>query len=451
MTSRQPHGAPLGWGRAALFASGDFACNLYWQSATLYLLFYDTDVVQLPPYVAGLIYFAGLVWDGLVGLLVGLLADRRSGPDGTLRRLVQAGAFPLALSFLLLYAAPPGRGTLAGLLVLAAHLAFRTCYAAVNIPYVALLAEVSAKGPERARLAGLRMVFGAAAAMIVGSGTQRISIAVAGTPANEAGYLTAAALWAAVATMLLLALSRTAPPVCVPLARSEVANAPPRVAPWRNRAFVTLNAAMIASVLAVTMITKSTLYYFKYALADESAGGTALALMGLAGVAFVPLWMAVAARWGVRLQWLAGAGLGVAVLAAFAAAPPTSAGGMDLFLVLFQASASAFAFGFWAMLPDAIEYGSTENAGRRVGMFGIAAFLQKVGLGAAAALVGLTLSLAGYRANLPQRPETLLGLTAAMTLVPALALLASIAAIALNPLRGPATQAESVNELGRPS
>ena len=24
-------------------ASGDFGCNLYWQSATFYLLFYDTE------------------------------------------------------------------------------------------------------------------------------------------------------------------------------------------------------------------------------------------------------------------------------------------------------------------------------------------------------------------------------------------------------------------------
>jgi GPH family glycoside/pentoside/hexuronide:cation symporter len=108
------------------------------------------------------------------------------------------------------------------------------------------------------------------------------------------------------------------------------------------------------------------------------------------------------------------------------------------------------AFGYWAMLPDAIEHGSADNAGRHVGMFGIAAFLQKAGLGAAAALVGIALSAAGYQPNLPQRPETLAALTAAMTLVPALALLASAAAIALSPLRPP-SQAVSVKEAARPS
>jgi GPH family glycoside/pentoside/hexuronide:cation symporter len=287
--------------------------------------------------------------------------------------------------------------------------------------------------------------------MVVGSGTQRISIAVSGVPASPSGYLTAAGIAAVVATLLLVAVAQAgaaAPAPERPPAEAEAAALRP--VPWRNGAFITLHLAMVASVLAVTMITKSTLYYFKYALGDEGGGGTALALMGLAGVAFVPLWMAVAARWGLRIQWLAGAVAGLAAVAGFAAAQPRSALGMDLFLILFQASASAFAFGYWAMLPDAIEYGGRDNASRHVGMFGIAAFLQKVGLGAAAALVGVMLSVAGYQPNVPQRPETLLALTAAMTLLPALALLASAAAITLSPLRG-RPQAVSVKEAARPS
>jgi GPH family glycoside/pentoside/hexuronide:cation symporter len=451
MVPSHASGRHLGWGRAALFASGDFACNLYWQSASLYLLFYDTDVLQVPPHFAGLIYFAGLVWDGLVGLIVGLAADRSARRGSVARTFVRSGALPLGLSFVLLYAAPPVKGAALGFLVLGAHLAFRTCYAAVNIPYVALLAEVSAPGRERARLAGLRMIFGAAAAMVVGSGTQRISIAVSGVPASSAGYLTAAAIAALAATALLLVVANTPGHPGATEALRGGAAVRLRLPPWRNAAFVTLHLAMIASVLAVTMITKSTLYYFKYALGDEAAGGTALALMGLAGVGFVPLWMAVAARWGLRMQWLAGAGVGLAAIAGFAAAQPRSAAAMDLFLILFQASASAFAFGYWAMLPDAIEYGSAHNASRHVGMFGIAAFLQKVGLGAAAALVGIMLSVAGYQPNVPQRPETLIGLTTAMTLLPAVALLAAAAAIVLSPLRLGRPQAVSVKDAARPS
>ena len=37
-----------GKGRLLLFAFGDFAFNLYWQSIMLFLLFYYTDALELP-------------------------------------------------------------------------------------------------------------------------------------------------------------------------------------------------------------------------------------------------------------------------------------------------------------------------------------------------------------------------------------------------------------------
>jgi len=50
-----PTPKPLGWGRSLLFASGDFGCNLYWQSMTFYLLFFYTETLGLSAAVAGLI------------------------------------------------------------------------------------------------------------------------------------------------------------------------------------------------------------------------------------------------------------------------------------------------------------------------------------------------------------------------------------------------------------
>ncbi|WP_204270817.1 hypothetical protein, partial [Escherichia coli] len=47
-----------------------------------------------------------------------------------------------------------------------------------------------------------------------------------------------------------------------------------------NRAFVTLNLAMMAMIVAVTILNKSVLYYFKYFIGDDVAGQSALAWMG---------------------------------------------------------------------------------------------------------------------------------------------------------------------------
>jgi Na+/melibiose symporter-like transporter len=420
----------LGWGRALLFASGDFACNLYWQSATLYLLFYDTDLLEIAPHAAGLVYFAGLAWDGLAGLLIGLLADRSRGGGAGLGRWLRLGAVPLALSFLLVYWAPPARGLVLILFVFAAHLAFRTLYAAVNVPYVAWLARVARTSAERSRIAGLRMIFGAAAAVLVAIGTQHVA---AGGGGGRSGFFLAALLFAGIATLVLLWVSAARLP---PLPPGDTGPTPRRVLVQPlNAAFVTLNLAAIAGVVATTMVGKSVLYYFKYQLHDEPAAGGGLALMGVVGVLFVPVWMAVAERWGARAQWFASVATAMAALGGFLAAAPATAVGMDAFLILFQAAVTGFAFGFWAMLPDAIEHRSSAPADAQVLMFGLASLLQKIGVGAAAALVGSLLAWSGYRANVEQSAGTLLSLKAAMTVVPLVALLLSAAAMAFNPLR----------------
>ena len=56
--------------RLLLFAFGDFAFNLYWQSIMLFLLFYYTDALVIPIKLAATIYMVASIWDGF-----------RYGPD----------------------------------------------------------------------------------------------------------------------------------------------------------------------------------------------------------------------------------------------------------------------------------------------------------------------------------------------------------------------------------
>jgi hypothetical protein len=62
--------------RLLLFAFGDFAFNLYWQSVMLYLLFYYTDALVLPIGVAATTYMIASIWDGIANFITGMLVDR---------------------------------------------------------------------------------------------------------------------------------------------------------------------------------------------------------------------------------------------------------------------------------------------------------------------------------------------------------------------------------------
>ncbi|MEA3057808.1 MAG: glucuronide carrier protein, partial [Sphingomonadales bacterium] len=116
--------------RLLLFAFGDFAFNLYWQSIMLFLLFYYTDALNLPIRVAATTYMVASIWDGIANFTAGVLVDRkhdrfRYGP------LLVAGAIPLGITFVLTYFPPLSSGRWAVASILIAHLLFRTAYAGV--------------------------------------------------------------------------------------------------------------------------------------------------------------------------------------------------------------------------------------------------------------------------------------------------------------------------------
>lgn len=425
----------LSWPARLRFASGDFACNLYWQSSSLFLFFYYTDVLHLAPRIAGVIYLIGSVWDGTADLLTGIWAERGRRDYAW---IVGYGAVPLGLAFPLLYFAPPFQGATFVAVLLIAQFAFRSLYALVNIPYAAWSVRISTDSRDRAAIAGLRMLFGTIAAVVVSLATERISLAVSGTDTSVTGFLCAAALFSLIATPLLIHVARrspqgaggpsvAAPPT--PLLRGLAALA-------TNRAFVTLCAAMMCVAIAATMLARSVLYYFTYIVRDEIAGTTALALMGVAGSLFVPLWMLARHRIGSRALWLGAVVLAVAGSTVFALTDSGAAWRADLFLVTMQAALAAFSFVFWAMLPDTVEYGEYHGGVRVEALsFGVAALLQKVSIGAATAITGFAYSAIGYMPQAAQSPDVVTGIRWIMVAAPIIGCLLSALAMAANPLR----------------
>ena len=86
--------------------------------------------------------------------------------------------------------------------------------------------------------------------------------------------------------------------------------------------------------------------------------------------------------------------------------------------------------GFWAMMPDTVEYGQYKTGIRSEGgVFGVVSLIQKTALGLAAALLGELLSLAGYRANMDQSADTLQAMK--LIMIGGAAALVSIAAIVI--------------------
>ena len=409
--------------RLLAYAGGDFAFNLYWQSVMLYLLFYYTEAVHLPLPAAAACYALAMAWDGVVSLAIGLWVDRYVGP-ARIRAMIGWGAVPLGLSFVAAYALPPaGLGGRVFGWVLAGHLLFRTVYGLVNIPYLALSARLATSEADRARLAGWRMLAGTLAAVLVAWGTLPLGTALAGSQGAGA-YAAAAMGFAVLGTAVLVGAVWAVP---------DGLMQPPQMATslrvlgqvWRDRGFVTLGVAMMAMIVAGTMIDKAVLYYFKYHMHDQGAGELALAWMMATGAVAVPAWMALSARTSIRTVWFAGVGLSNAALLAFIAGAVTGPLALKAFLVVVQAALIGLQFAVWALLPGVIAR-AERRSGRAMGavIYGYFAGLQRLAIGIGTLVLGQVLGDIGLerqavnaetlRLAIAALPLVLLGLAAAV-------------------------------------
>src|SRR5688572_27674978 len=250
--------------RLLLFAFGDFAFNLFWQSVTLFLLFYYTDALTLPVAVAATVFTLATIWDGIANFAAGLVVDRYRPKRGYGAVLV-VGAIPLSLTFVLAYLPPLTSGWWGVAAVFAGHLLFRTAYAAVNVPYLAMTARISSDGRDRAFVAGMRMLFGTLALIAVALGTVPVGEWLTGRRDPTEAYLAAAMLFAILGAAILLLVGRTyREAAAVTAGREPIAVRAALASLASNRAFVTLNLAMMAMIVAITILNKSVLYYFKY-------------------------------------------------------------------------------------------------------------------------------------------------------------------------------------------
>lgn len=432
--------------RLLLFAFGDFAFNLYWQSVMLFLLFYYTEALELPMAVAATTYMVASIWDGIANFIAGIYVDRRQN-QLSFGKLLTVGSIPLALLFVLAYVPPPNVGVAGITLVFVGHLLFRTAYAAVNVPYLAMSARISADDQDRAFVAGMRMLFGTAAAVSVALATVPVGRWLTGTTDAARTYLGAALVFAIVGAAILVLVGRTYRDAAHPEHRTATTLGAGFASIARNKAFVRLMAAMMAMITAITVLNKSVLYYFKYLLNDPDAGQLALAQMGLISGIAIPLWMLIGRVAGLRALWLITAGIAMLGLMLFATVDVHGAGTMQLFLIGMQTMIVGLNFVFWAMLPNTIEYGERQTGLHIEGMvFGLAALLQRIAIGIATAILGWSFVSAGFIANVEQSEATLAGMRATVVLVPMLFLALSCMAMWLNPL-GRGTHGRIVREL----
>ncbi|MGH2537522.1 MAG: MFS transporter [Candidatus Promineifilaceae bacterium] len=430
-----------------VYGLGDWGTSASTTARNLYWLYFLVSVVGLPAGYAGLALLLGRLWDSVNDPLIGILTDRTRTRWGRRRPFLLLAAVPFGLAFLLLFVAPPLESQLALTLYFSVvAILFDTCYTLINVPYTAMLAELSPDYDERSSLAGWRVAIAILAALAVAAGFEFLAEDVIGrgnqaelglTPALRLGYGISAGLWG---------ISLIITPLILFVKLREPDRPPPERGPLHfgrtlrevmaNRPFRLAASMYLLSFFTVDMVVAVIAWYLIYYIGVRP-GFDNLILGIVLGLAFVsmPVTVRLMRRFGKRETFIASMALFVVLLVIISAIPPGAENAIlavALFAGLGYGAANVIP---WAMVADVVEVDELQTGKRREGVYaGYLVFFRKLASGLALFLSSMFLARSGFvesrtgsLAPVTQPESALLALRLLVSVLPAAMLVLAIA------------------------
>ncbi len=334
------------------------------------------EVAGLPLALLGVILLGTRLLDAGIDPLLGWLADRVPR-----RGMVAVALLPFVAGFVALLNPPEERAALwlIGTLALT-YLGF----SAATIAYQAWGADVGADSRLRTRLTAAREGFGLIGVVLAAALPTLLAPALSDGIARLAWVLPVLLLLATLVTF-----SRVGPGV------PQQASDRPLLSSLRSvvddPAFRRLLGVFVVNGIAAALPATLFLFFVADVLQLEAASGALLALYFIAGAASLPLWVALAARYGRVAAWL-----GAMLLSMVAFAGASQLGSGDLWAFAAICLASGLALGADLALPAAIAADLGERRGQAGACFGVWNFVAKLNLALAAGLALPLLALLGY-------------------------------------------------------
>lgn len=430
-TAASPSG-PLSVSVRAGYGIGDFAVNLFFQSALLFLLFFYTDVAGIAAATAASIFLVARVVDAVTDPIMGVIADRTRTRWGRFRPWLIIGGPLLALAGVATFTVPDFSDTGRVIYAYATYIAFGIAYTIVSIPYSSLTSALTENAHERTVLSTYRMAFAMLGGLLVAAATLPLVEMFGGGAAGFQGTVAVYGVLACVLLAITFATTRERA-----FAHEEVPGLTQTLSALKAGGWplALLIFAFWMGMMAFTVRSAAIIYYFTYNVAREDLVPlfmVSVAAFNFIGIVLVP---AVAKRLGKRRTYLWGAFGGCLT-------------GIALYLTPFDQIALIFIISWlgsimfaaptvmgWSMLPDAVDYAEYRSHVRADGaIYAAASFFQKMAMAVGGAGAALILAATGYVPNVPQTPDALWGILFMVALGPVLLFVAGAVAMLFYPL-----------------
>ncbi len=407
------------------YATGDFACCLIWQTISIYLLYYCTNVAGIGTAEAVSILSITKLIDGCTDILMGFIVDRTHTRFGKVRPYLLTMGLPLAASTVMLFTVPQSlslHGKLIWIFV-CYNLVTTVFYTAINVPYSSMHCFLTDDSEERSRLSILRLIFAFASQVLINAVVFSLVRRLGGGDINDQGGWTKAMIVIGSACFLLTLVTffNTKERVAGGATDgSRVSTRDSLASILRNKYLLILLAATLSTFTSGALYAGSAAYYAQFILKNVDATGlitnavTAAQVLSL--IFIVPVLLK---HFQKHLIYR----IGAAALALSYLAGSIRPDNLPMLLVLNAikgVAQGATGSMLYAMCADAVDYGEWKTGVSSAGL-GVAMVqcLGKFGMAIGTALLGVILGQGGFVATAAaQAPAGRAALIASYTWIP---------------------------------
>ncbi|MFC4533664.1 MFS transporter [Sphaerisporangium dianthi] len=384
------------------YGVGSFCTATFNAIPGLLLLFYMTNILAVPAWLAGVVVFAPKAWDLVINPLVGQWSDRTVSRWGPRRPWLLAGTVILPPAFALTFSGPSLTGTPAALFVGVFFLLAATGYALYEVPFKAMPAEMTDDYHERTSLLQWRMIFVALAIALSGI----IAPAIAAHSLD--GYRTMGFAFAALLLVSMLAsFFGTAKAPMTGVVEPEASLRTQLAAARASRPFMWLLGLSSAQTLAAGVMLAGAPYLASYIVKDASATSTLFAALVGPMLVTMPLWVWIARKMDKRGAMILAGALFLTGALAVALTPLFGALYAHMATLVIGVGYAGLQLLQFSMLADVIAHDSSRSGKRRGGVFtGLWTAVESAVAALGALVVGAVLAAGGFVSSDPEHPVT---------------------------------------------
>ncbi|WP_354690577.1 glycoside-pentoside-hexuronide (GPH):cation symporter [Phytobacter sp. RSE-02] len=412
------------WRQRVGYGIADLSCNLVWQLISLYLMFFYTDVMELPAYYVGIMFLVTRLVDGVADVLMGLVIDNTTTRWGRCRPYLLIGAVPFGLLCVLAFYVPDFGTTGKLIYAFLTYLCLSFLYTIVNIPFCAMLPFITNDSRERTTLSTVRILLGSLGSTIVAVATLPL-VNTLGKGNQTQGFFYTAIVFGVIATFFLLISFRNV--------EEKISITQERMTLKRAWTGLKSNQPWFVFALNIFLMwgafffqTGALVYFFHYYVGNVEL--TAI----IAGIStFVPLLgtltvPALASRMKKRHVYLVASSINLLGMAVMIVSGVQTLGLMIGAVILSLGAGQRTAI-YFSMQADPVDYGVWKTGINTAGILtSINGFLGKVAMAGAGAITGILLSSGGYVANQTQNETALLAIKSCYLYIPAALIIASM-------------------------